>query len=58
MKKGQNVKVTVKGAEVVGKIVEVRSTLMGQWIDVNITPEAKPKDRVVKSFRPKGVTPV
>lgn len=58
MKKGQQVKVTVKGNEVVGKVDAVRSTPNGQWIDVNITPDAKPKDKVVKSFRPKGVTAV
>jgi hypothetical protein len=41
MKKGQKVSVLVKGVETIGKVDAIRDTDRGQWIDVNITPDAK-----------------
>lgn len=56
MKKGQRVSVSVKGTLVEGKIAAIRETDRGQWIDVDITPDAKPKDKKFKSCRPASVT--
>lgn len=51
MKKGTPVKVLVKGAEVTGKVVAVNKKPNGEWVEVNINPEGKPKEAVIKTFR-------
>lgn len=57
MKKNQFVSVLVKGERVTGKIAAIRDVEgNGQWIDVCINPDAKPKERVTKAFRLKAVT--
>lgn len=57
MKKNQMVTVSVKGVPTQGKIVDIRNVEgNGQWIDVNITPDSKPKDRIIKTVRPKSIT--
>lgn len=53
MKKG----LAVKGEEVAGKVVQTTTKPNGQWVEVNINPEGKPKEVVIKTFRIGAVKP-